>query len=56
MTPLSPQFLKIDRSTPIVGETEEISDCRNLPFKSRAEFSDGSRRQFFGVSEKDLVR
>jgi hypothetical protein len=42
MMPFSLKISKIGRLTPIVGETEEISDCRNLPFKSRAEFSDGS--------------
>jgi len=42
MTPLSLKISKIDRLMPIAGETEEISNRRNLPFKSRAEFSDGS--------------
>jgi hypothetical protein len=42
MTRLLPQILKIDRSTPIVAETDQIFNHRNFPLKSRAQISDGS--------------
>jgi hypothetical protein len=42
MTPFPLKISKNDRLMAIVGETEDISNRRDLPFKSRAEFSDGS--------------
>ena len=33
---------RIDRSTPIVAETEQIADDRNSGLESRAQISDGS--------------
>ena len=38
MTPLSPQILKIDRSTPIVPETEQILNRRNSLLKQKRKF------------------
>jgi hypothetical protein len=47
-------FKKIDRLMPIVAETEQIADRRNLCLKSRAQFSDGSERRFFVARRKNL--
>jgi hypothetical protein len=38
---LSAETSKIDRSTPIVAETEQIPNRRNSPLNSRAQISDG---------------
>jgi hypothetical protein len=43
---------KIDRSLPIVAETEQILNRQNSPLNSRAEIFDGSGRQFFIVCKK----
>jgi hypothetical protein len=42
-------FKKIDRLMPIVAETEQIADRRNLCLKSRARISDVSRKRRIGV-------
>jgi hypothetical protein len=44
----------IDQSTPIVVETEQISNRRNSPLNSRAEISDGLGKRFFVVCRKNL--
>jgi hypothetical protein len=41
IAPLSPRLLKIDRSMPIVAETEQIPNRRQSPLNSRAQISDG---------------
>jgi hypothetical protein len=41
---------------PIVSETEQIRNWRNLLLKSRAEISDGSTRRFFVVRRRNLQR
>jgi hypothetical protein len=51
---LATEFQKIDRSMPIVAETEQIADRRNSCLESRAQFSDGSARRFFVVRRKNL--
>jgi hypothetical protein len=45
---------KIDRSMPIVLETEQIADRRNSSLNSRAQISDGSGIRFFGMRGKKL--
>jgi hypothetical protein len=52
MTPLSLQILKIDRSTPIVPETEQILNRRNSLLKSKAQISDGSGSRPWPYPEK----
>lgn len=42
MTRFSLEILKINRSTPIVAETEQIMNRRNFLLKSRAQIYDGS--------------
>lgn len=39
--------LRVDRSMPIVAETEHIADGQNLCWKSRARISDGPLRRLF---------
>jgi hypothetical protein len=46
------EFRKIDRSMPIVAETEQILNRQNSPLNSRVEISDGSERRFFVVCGK----
>jgi hypothetical protein len=43
MAPFSPKISKIDRLMPIVSETEQISNRRNSPSKTRAEISDSGQ-------------
>jgi hypothetical protein len=50
------EMSKIDRSMPIVAETQQILNRRNSPLNSRAEISDGSGRRFFVVRRKNLRR
>jgi hypothetical protein len=45
---------KIDRSMPIVAETEKILNRQNSPLNSRAQIFDGSGRRFFIVRTKNL--
>lgn len=47
---------RIDRLVPIVAGTEEIRNCGNSPLNSRARFSDGSQRRFFGTRRINLYR
>jgi hypothetical protein len=47
---------KIDQSTPIVAEIEQIADRRNLRLKSRARISDGPGRRFFVGPGENLRR
>jgi hypothetical protein len=46
------ELKKIDRSMPIVAETEQVADRRNFCLNSRSKFSDGSGRRFFAAAEK----
>jgi hypothetical protein len=46
---------KIDRSIPIVAETEQILNRQISPLKSRAQISDGSPRRFFVVRGKSYA-
>ncbi len=48
------EFKMIDRSMPIVAETEQILNRQNSPLNSRVEISDGSERRFFGVCRKNF--
>jgi hypothetical protein len=43
---------KIDRSMPIVAETEQIAERRNSPLNSRARISDGPGIRFFIMRRK----
>jgi hypothetical protein len=43
MAPFSPRISKIDRLMPTVSETEQISNRRNSPLKTRDEISDGGQ-------------
>jgi hypothetical protein len=45
---------RIDQSIPIVTESGQITDRRNLRLKSRAQIPDGSARRFFLVRRKIL--
>jgi len=47
------EFNKIDRSMPIVAETEQILNRQNSPLNSRVEISDQSERRFFVVGRKN---
>jgi hypothetical protein len=46
------EFKKIDRSIPIVSETEKILNRRILPLKSKAQISDGSGARCSSVRKK----
>jgi hypothetical protein len=48
-------FKKIDRSSAIVAETEQIPNRRNSPLNSRVQISDGSGSRFFVVQGKTFV-
>jgi hypothetical protein len=46
---------RIDRSMPIVAETEQITDRRNSYLESRARISDGPGRRFFVMRSKNYI-
>jgi hypothetical protein len=52
VTAFSPESSEIDQLIAIVVETEQISNCQNLPLNSRAQISDGSERRSFVVRKK----
>lgn len=54
MTLFSPETLKIERSLPIMVETEQIPNRRNSLLKSKAQISDGLESRFLIVRRKIL--
>jgi hypothetical protein len=48
-------FKKIDRSSAIVAETEQIPNRENSPLNSRAQILDGSGSRFFVVRGENFI-